>query len=58
MGEAFCRRAKAVKIEHGSLFIEVISSVWRQELFYQKLTIRDRINSELKENIVKEIIFR
>ena len=58
MGEAFTKRAKAVKIERGILFIEVINSVWRHELFYQKQMIKQKLNDTLGEMLVKEIIFR
>jgi predicted nucleic acid-binding Zn ribbon protein len=58
LGESFCRRARAVRIEKGVLVIEVVSSAWRQELFYQKKLIQQRINSYFGENVVKEIIFR
>ena len=58
MGDTFIKRAKAVKIERGVLFIEVTNSVWRQELFYQKQMIKQRLNEELGEMLVKEIIFR
>ncbi len=58
MGPLFCKRAKAIKIDHGVLFIQVQDSSWRQELYYQKLTIKDRLNQTLGENIIREIIFR
>ncbi len=58
MGDAFTKRAKAVKIERGVLFIEVSNSVWRHELFYQKQMIKQRLNEALGETLVKEIIFR
>lgn len=58
MGETFTKRANAVKIERGVLFIEVTNSVWRQELFYQKQMIKQRLNEALGETLVKEIIFR
>jgi predicted nucleic acid-binding Zn ribbon protein len=58
MGEKFCQRAIAVKIEHGVLFLEAVNSVWRQELFFQKQMIRERLNKALGEEIVREIIFR
>lgn len=58
MGVEFCKRARAVKIENGILFLEVINSVWRQELFYQKETIRQRLNAYFGDYTIKEIIFR
>jgi predicted nucleic acid-binding Zn ribbon protein len=58
MGEPFCKRASAVKIERGVLFLEAANAAWRQELFYQKQMIRQRLNEGLGEDIVREIIFR
>ncbi len=58
MGAEFSRRARAVKIERGVLFLEVTSGVWRQELFFQKRHIRERINTALGEALVKDIVFR
>lgn len=56
MGPEFCRRVHAVKIDRGVLFLQVASSAWRQELYYQKQLIRDRLNGALGERLVKEII--
>lgn len=56
MGPQFCKRATPVKIDHGVLFLQVVNSAWRQELFFQKSMIRERINSALGEKLVKEII--
>ncbi len=58
MGSTFCKRARAVRIEKGVLFIEVISSAWRQELYYQKSLIRQRINDFFQEELIREIVFR
>ncbi len=58
MGSDFCKRAEPVRIDHGVLFLKVIHSVWRQELFYQKELIKTRINDYFKEEIIKDIIFR
>jgi hypothetical protein len=58
MGADFCKRAEPVRIEQGVLFLKVTHSVWRQELFYQKELIKNRINDYLKEEIIQDIIFR
>ncbi|MCB0832055.1 MAG: DUF721 domain-containing protein [Bacteroidetes bacterium] len=58
MGASFCKRARAVKIERGILYIEVESSAWRQELFYQKSMIKTRLNEALGRVFVKDVIFR
>ncbi len=58
MGTEFCRRAKATRIDHGVLYLEVINSVWRQELYYQKTLIIERINGALGPGAVREVVFR
>lgn len=58
MGTEFCKRARAVRIDNGVLFLEVINSVWRQELFYQKALIMERLNAALGPETVRDIVFR
>jgi hypothetical protein len=58
MGQEFCKRAKAVRIEHGVLYLQVINSVWRQELYYQKTLIIERINDAIGHPMVREVVFR
>ena len=58
MGAEFCKRAKAVRIEHGVLYLQVVNSVWRQELYYQKTLIIERINTAIGQPMVREVVFR
>ena len=58
MGMEFCKRAKAVRIEHGVLYLQIINSVWRQELYYQKTLIIERINESIGRPMVREVVFR
>ncbi len=58
MGSEFCKRARAVRIDHGVLYLQVVNSVWRQELYYQKTLIIDRLNHAVGMPIVREVIFR
>ena len=57
MGTTFLKRARPVKMEHGVLFLQVESSAWRQELFYQKKMIVKKLNDHFNFPIVKNIIF-
>jgi predicted nucleic acid-binding Zn ribbon protein len=58
VGEQIAKVAKAEKIDHGSLIVRVEKPVWRNELIYLKKEIIAKINEMMKEEIVKEIIFK
>jgi predicted nucleic acid-binding Zn ribbon protein len=57
VGEKIADKAKAYKIERNKLFVRVESSCWRNELFYLKKDIIEKLNSSAKQEIVKDIIF-
>lgn len=58
VGEKVAKNAVAERIESGKLFVRVKSSVWRQEMLFQKQDIIKKINTKYREEIVKDIIFR
>jgi predicted nucleic acid-binding Zn ribbon protein len=58
VGEQIAKVAKAEKIDHGSLIVRVEKPVWRNELIFLKKEIIAKINEMMKEEIVKEIIFK
>ena len=58
VGEQIAKVAKAEKIDHGSLIVRVEKPVWRNELVFLKKEIIAKINEMMKEEIVKEIIFK
>ncbi len=57
VGEKIADKAKAYKIEGDKLFVRVESSCWRNELFYLKKDIIEKLNYSVKKEIVKDIIF-
>jgi predicted nucleic acid-binding Zn ribbon protein len=57
VGEKIADKAKAYKIEGNKLFVRVESSCWRNELFYLKKDIIEKLNNSVKKEIVKDIIF-
>ena len=55
--EKLKNKTKAVSFKNGKLFIEVFSSSLRNELIYIREDIKDKINIELGESVIKQIIF-
>ncbi len=58
VGETIARRAKAMRIENGKLYVNVDRPTWRNELILRKKDILNKINSTMKRPVVKDIIFR
>lgn len=58
VGQQIASIAKAQRIEHGNLIVSVEKSVWRNELQFLKKEIIKKLNDKLKEEIVKDIVFR
>jgi len=57
LGSSIINNTKVINYNKGILFIETSNSVWRNELFFQKKTIINKLNKQLKFNI-KEIKFK
>lgn len=58
VGEQISKVAKAETIRGGKLYVSVEHSTWRNELIYMKNELIDKLNAEMKQEIVKDIIFR
>jgi predicted nucleic acid-binding Zn ribbon protein len=58
VGKSIARRAAAVSVKGGKLFVAVENSVWLQQLALMKEGIMDKINSRLGKAVVEDIIFR
>jgi len=58
VGEVIAKHATPEKIAYNKLFVQVDSPVWRNELNFRKEEILKRINSQLKNAQIKEIILR
>lgn len=57
VGEKIARVAIPTKIINGTLIVKVEKSTWRNELSLLKREIITKINTALKEEIVKDIKF-
>lgn len=58
VGDQISKVTKAESIKDGKLFISVKHPTWRNELIYLKNELIERLNKEMKQEIVKDIIFR
>lgn len=45
-------------IRHGTLFVKIRSATWRHELHLQRRAWCDRLNEQLGERLIDEIVFR
>lgn len=58
MGPAIVKYTNSVKLNRNKLYVELSSSVLREELGYGKQKIITLMNEELGEEIIKEIVLR
>jgi len=57
VGDPVSQKAKIDKIENGKIFLKVESTAWRQELFFQKKELIQKVNLFLGKEAIKEILF-
>ncbi len=57
-GKAIARRTNKVYMKDGKLYIYLNSSVVRNELMMSRESLKERLNQQAGEEIVKEIILR
>ncbi len=57
VGDRISAHARAVFFDGGKLVVEVDSAAWRQELFYMKQEILNRLDRSLGRPMVQDIIF-
>ena len=58
VGEQIARNAYPAAFRGGILFVNVVSSVWMQELSFLKENILEKLNRELKGAKLKDIRFK
>jgi len=56
VGAGLSRVTEPVRIEYGRMYIRVTNSSWRQEVYYFKYQIIERLNKKLNEPVVKDLI--
>ncbi|MFD1615273.1 DUF721 domain-containing protein [Gelatiniphilus marinus] len=58
MGNGVNQYTNAINLERDTLYVQLSSSVLREELSYGKQKIMDMLNEELGKTIVKKIVLR
>jgi len=58
VGEAIARRAAAISVKGGKLFVAVENSVWLQQLALMKEGLIKEINLRLGKAVLDDIVFR
>ena len=57
VGVTIARNAEPDRIEHGVLIVKVSSPTWRQELYFQKKEIIQKINNKIGKSVIRDIRF-
>jgi hypothetical protein len=57
-GEAIAEASTPVDIHESVLYLRVDNSVWRNELYYMKQDIINKLNIEAGRKVINNIIFR
>ena len=57
VGDLVARRAQPSRFRNGILFVTVATQSWMQELQYMKEKIRERLNTRLGAELVRDIFF-
>lgn len=58
MGTTINQYTKELRLRNGKLFLSIDSASLKQELSYGKEKIRDMLNEELGDDVVKDVIIR
>ncbi len=57
VGDAVGKNTEPESVEHGIIRVKVSNPTWRQELQFKKKEIIGKLNKELEQNIIKDILF-
>lgn len=58
VGEAIAEQAKNVHFENGKLVLHVRNPAWRHEVHMKRFSIAKKLNDQVGERIIKDIIIR
>jgi predicted nucleic acid-binding Zn ribbon protein len=58
VGEAIAEQTQNLRFEHGRLVLNVKNPAWRQEIHMKRFSIAKKLNDEVGEKIIKEIVVR
>ncbi len=58
VGSSIALQCRDLYFKGSTLYVHVSSSAWRHELHMQRFAIMKRLNEEVKEEIIREIIVK
>lgn len=58
MGKMIANHTREIYLDGGTLHIRLDSSTLRNELFYAKDKIKEKINQEMESEVVKKVLLR
>ena len=58
MGNAIAGYTKDIRLQNGTLYVRLTSSVLREELSYGKQKIADMLNRELGQDLVQKVVLQ
>lgn len=57
VGDTVAKNTQPDRVEHGVIIVKVSSPTWRQELYFQKKEIIQKINNKIGKNVIRDIRF-
>ncbi len=57
VGATVSKNSTPEKVEHGVIIVKVSTPTWRQELYFQKKEIIDKINAKIGKKVIRDIRF-
>jgi predicted nucleic acid-binding Zn ribbon protein len=56
-GEHVAKATQAKDVRDGRLFVEVTNSIWRNELYYLKADLIEKLNKKIGQKVINDIFF-
>ncbi len=57
VGDKVAKNTEPDRVEHGVIIVKVSSPTWRQELYFQKNEIIEKINKTIGKRVIRDIRF-
>ena len=57
VGDTVAKNTQPDRVEHGVIIVKVSSPTWRQELYFQKKEIIQKLNNTIGKNVIRDIRF-
>lgn len=58
VGESIAQQTENLRFKHGKLILNVKNPAWRHEIHMKRFSIAKKLNDQVGEKIIKEIVVR